>query len=338
MEQNFRYKLDRSPKKYICPGCNKKRFVRYLNTETGEYLPEQFGRCDRESNCGYHLNPYKERYETNEPKEQENRPQPKPQPQPQPVYFIPVRVLNETLKNYDKNTFIKNLLKLAPAPEIEKLISLYRIGTISQGIRSGAVTFPFIDKAGNIRTIQAKQFDETNHTTSIDFIHSILIRHYTNQGEAFPDWLTDYTKNEKYVSCLFGEHLLRKYPLNPVALVEAPKTAIIGTLYYGFNENPVNLLWLAVYNKSSLTVEKCKALQGRKVVLFPDLNAFAEWSQKAKELNKYLPGSRFVVSDFLENMTSEADKKAGLDLADFLTRFDWKAFKTVSDNNKLNVN
>jgi len=325
MPDNYRYQLDKSSKKYICPKCNKKSFVRYIDTDTKQYLPEQYGRCDRESNCAYHLTPYADGYGTNEAKQYEYKP--KPKPQPQPLYFMPESVLNATLKDYDKNVFIQNLLTLVPVEDIQKVIELYRLGTIGKGERLGACTFPFIDKAGNIRTIQAKQFNETNHTSSTDFVHSILYRHFLKQGEPLPGWLNDYSKNDLKVSCLFGEHLLNKYPCNPVALVEAPKTAIIGALYYGLPETPGGLLWIAVYNKSSLTVDKCKALQGRKVVLFPDLNAYELWNAKAQELKVKVPGTRFVVSDLLEKNATETERINGLDLADYLTRFDYKLFR-----------
>lgn len=325
MNNKYPYELDRSSKKHLCPDCGKKRFVRYFDIETKEYLPEQYGRCDRESNCTYHLSPLSDGYGTNELNEYQHRPQPKPQPQP--VYFIPEHILNATLKDYHLNTFIQNLLKLAPVAEVEKIISLYRIGTIGDRERKGAVTFPFIDKAGNIRTIQAKEFNETNHTTSTDFVHSIIKRYLLKQVKTLPVWLQEYEKNELKVSVLFGEHLLNKYPLNPVALVEAPKTAIIGTLYFGLPETPGALLWLAVYNKSSLTLEKCKALQGRKVVLHPDLNAYNEWNTKAQELKAKLPGTRFVVSDLLEKIATEEERTNGLDLADYFTRFDYKLFR-----------
>lgn len=59
-----------------------------------------------------------------------------------------------------------------------------------------------------------------------------------------PVWMEAYKQNETKVSCLFGEHLLTKYPHNPVGLVEDPKTAIYGTLYFGGPEQPKNLLWL----------------------------------------------------------------------------------------------
>lgn len=325
MKNEFQYILDRTGKKYVCPECEKRRFVRYIDIETKQYLPEIYGRCDRESKCRYHLNPFTNGYASNEPNAKEYKP--KPKASPQPAYFIPEAVLNATLKDYDKNTFINNLLKFAPVADVEKVISLYRLGTIGSGERAGAVTFPFIDKSGNVRTIQAKRFDHDNHTTSTDFVHSIIARYYTNKGQPSPGWLNDYSKNELKVSCLFGEHLLNKYPLNPVALVEAPKTAVIGSLYYGLPETPSSLLWIAVYNKSSLSFDKCKALQGRSVVLFPDLNAFNDWESKCNALTTKLPGTRFVVSDLLERNTTESERASGRDLADYLMQFDYTSFK-----------
>lgn len=55
----FKYSLDKSSKKHICPNCNKKTFVLYIDTESGEYLPTDYGRCDREQNCNYHKAPPK---------------------------------------------------------------------------------------------------------------------------------------------------------------------------------------------------------------------------------------------------------------------------------------
>ena len=57
--ETFKYSLDKSSKKHICPNCNQKTFVLYIDTVTGEYLPTDFGRCDREQNCNYHKAPPK---------------------------------------------------------------------------------------------------------------------------------------------------------------------------------------------------------------------------------------------------------------------------------------
>ncbi|WP_198146880.1 DUF6965 family protein [Maribacter thermophilus] len=344
MNTEYRYIFEKGSKKHLCPNCDKKRFVRYIDTQTGEYLPEQYGRCDRESKCGYFLNPYKDGYtKAIWEREQGNKTDWKPQ-QPKrkkkPVNkpkrtFIPVEVFNRTRAGYEQNTFIQNLLTRVAFPfevqDIEKVISLYHLGTVQNGYRTGSNTFPFVDINGNIRAIQVKHFDEQNRTKATDFLHSIIEKYHTRNNKPLPEWLEAYNKNETKVSCLFGEHLLSKYTYNPIALVEAPKTAIYGTLYFGFPEQPTNLLWLAVYNLSSLNLNKCKALKGRNVYLFPDLSkdgkAFELWSNKATEIQKRLQGTYFHVSDLLEQLAPQQDKEQGKDIADYLIKQDWRLYR-----------
>ena len=346
---DYRYKFEKGSRKHFCPACNKKRFVRYVDTNTGEYLPEQYGCCDRSDNCSYHLNPYLDGYakmiwereqkvtevtKVTVPKQKYFFTQPKPQPEPEPVFFN-FDTFKQTLQGYEKNVFIQNLLCRVQYPfeaaEVTRVIQLYRLGTVTNGYRTGAITFPFIDTKDNVRAIQVKQFDETNHTTGTDFLHSIIEKHHTRNNKPLPEWLEAYTKQEKRITCLFGEHLLSRYPNNPVALVEAPKTAVYGTLYFGLPEAPESLIWLAVYNKSSFTFDKLKALKGRFVYVFPDLskdgNTFKEWETKAKEYESRLPGTRFIFSDLLEQLAPETDKSEGNDLADFLIKQDWKQYR-----------
>ena len=343
----YRYIFDKSSKKFLCPECNKKRFVRYIDTETNKYLPDSYGICDREQNCGYYLDPYKDGYAKMIWQEEQGNSidwKPKRRRQvkkakPEPV-FIPEAVLIQTLEGYEKNVFIVNLLSKVPYPfekqDIDKVISLYYLGTIQDGYRSGAISFPFIDIDKRIRTIQVKQFDDQNHTTGkADFLHSMIEKQHNRSRKPLPEWLEAYLKNDIMVSCLFGEHLLTMYPDNPIALVEAPKTAIYGTLYFGFPDTPTNFLWLAVYNLSSFNFEKCKALKGRKVAVFPDLNAFDEWSSKATEIQKRLEGSKFKTSEFLENYASEQDKEQGKDIADYLIKQDWRSYRNEETNEEL---
>lgn len=343
MNTEHRYIFEKGSKKHHCPECTKKRFVRYIDTETGEYLSEQYGRCDRESNCGYFLNPYKDGYtkaiwEQEQGNKTEWKPQQrkrikKPVNKPQRA-FIPVEVFNRTRAGYEQNTFIQNLLIRVVFPfevkDIEKVISLYHLGTVQNGYRAGANTFPFIDVQGNIRAVQVKQFDEQNHTTGTDFLHSIIEKHHTRNKKPLPEWLEAYNKNETKVSCLFGEHNLNKYSNANIFLFEAPKTAIYSTLYFGFPEQS-NILCLAVYNLSSLNLNKCKALKGRNVYLFPDLSkdgkAFELWSNKATEIQKRLQGTYFHVSDLLEQLAPQEDKEQGKDIADYLIKQDWRLFR-----------
>lgn len=333
MKTEYRYILEKGSKKYYCPSCNRKSFKRYIDTVTGNQLPENFGRCDRENKCSYYLNPYEAGYNKDENKAYYLPPDRlKPIIKHDPVYFD-IETFRNTLEplRYDKNTFVQNLFKKFDYNDVIKAIQLYRLGTVANGYRSGAITFPFIDIKNNVHCIQVKQFDENNHTTGTDFLHSIIEKHHTKNNIPLPEWLKAYIKQDKKVSCLYGEHLLSKYLNNPVALFEAPKTAIYFTFYFGFPDNQTNYICLAVYNKSSLSFDKIKALQGRNVFVFPDLSkdgaTFKEWENKFKEYEKQLPGTRFIISDLLEKYAPESDKINGNDIADLLIKYDWKQFR-----------
>ena len=405
MEKQYKYTLQKGSAKSICPSCGKKTLVRYVDSVTGECLPEHYGRCDREINCGYINTPkpepqaskayfvpfdkfvnYSDKsylleqagkrfyipkkmvvevaakgcyilewYLNNTDKKPiynngiektfevafiTQPPTPgKAKPEPQQQTPIPFEVLAATLGHYDKNVFVQNLLSRVEYPfeaaDIEAVVEQYYLGTVASF--GGAVALPYIDKQNTIRAIQVKQFDEANHTTKTSFLHGILKHQYQQRGEALPDWLPAYEANELKVSCMFGEHLLSKYPLNPVALVEAPKSAIYGTLYFGLPNVPDRFLWLAVYNLSSLNVDKCKALEGRQVVLFPDLSkdgkAFELWNSKLKELNT-IKGARFTISGLLESKASEAERLSGCDIADYLITKDWRLFRDSEKSEK----
>jgi len=347
---SYRYILDKSSRKFFCPECEKKRFVKFIDIKTGQYLPDHYGRCDK-GDGHYFLNPYLDGYakmiweqeqkvtgvtKVTPSKQTFFHTKPKPQPKNEPVYFD-FETFRQTLepKRYEQNIFIQNLLHRVAHPfkveDITKVIQLYRLGTISNGYRTGAITFPFIDINDNVRTIQVKQFDSTNHTTGTDFLHSMIEKHHTRNNQPKPNWLEAYIKQDKRVSCLFGEHLLSKYPYNPIALVEAPKTAIYGSLYFGFPESNKDLIWLAVYNKSSFSFEKTKVLEGRTVLVFPDLSkdgsTFDEWNSKAKNYQNKLPKTRFRTSDLLEQLATKKDREQGNDLADVLIQHDWRLYR-----------
>ena len=57
----FRYQLEQykgMTTKHRCPACeHEKKFTRYVNIETNEYLSDKVGRCDRSDKCGYHYTP-----------------------------------------------------------------------------------------------------------------------------------------------------------------------------------------------------------------------------------------------------------------------------------------
>jgi hypothetical protein len=143
--KNYRYSLEKKGKNHYCPSCAKKRFIRYVDAHTGQYLPEQYGRCSRENKCSYFLNPYKDGYSEaiwEQEKGSKTNWKPtllsykkKPLNKPKRAY-MPDEVLSQTRAGYEQNTFIQNLLLSVPFPfeveDVEQVISLYHLGTVQR--------------------------------------------------------------------------------------------------------------------------------------------------------------------------------------------------------------
>ncbi|MET6998710.1 DUF6371 domain-containing protein [Chitinophaga defluvii] len=232
------------------------------------------------------------------------------------------------------------LLHLFGTDKTKELITTYHLGT-SNSRWPGATVFWFIDINGNIRAGQVKLFDSAGHTAKhsntngeqkscTSWVHTIFKYKQEMEKLPVPGWLIDYQKQGNYVSCLFGEHLLKGNQAKPVAIVEAPATAIVASVYLP------QFIWLAAGSLSYLTVERCKVLKGRPVYLFPDISkdgkAYDLWSRKAKELTHI---TTFIVSDLLEQAATKAERLKGLDLRDYLTRFDFRLFQDIKKTFKI---
>jgi hypothetical protein len=293
--------------RYRCPApnCGKdKTFALYIDIHTGEPLHPSVGRCNRESKCGYHYTP--KQYFQDNPTGQ-NHPKPykplKPAPVSKPVSFIPDGIFKASLKAYEKNHFIQYLISLFGMDTAGELIRKYFIG--SSNYWQGATVFWQIDRTGKIRTGKIMLYSPTTGkrvkepSNHINWVHKVIKQ---------PEFALS--------QCLFGEHLLRDNS-KPVAIVESEKTAIIASVYLP------QFVWVA-FGGIGFSLDKCQSLKGRKVILFPDLKGFDNWNTKAKELS-YL--TRFQISDLLERKATEAHKREGLDLADYLIQFDFRDFQ-----------
>jgi len=294
--------------RYRCPSCQQidRTFSLYIDTETGEHVHPTVGRCNRESNCGYHYTP-KQYFQDNNikidatpPKANKTKPVP---PQSKTVSFIPVEAFKASLNSNEANHFIEFLINLFGVEVSSELVSRYFIATSKHW--NGATIFWQIDTRGKVRTGKIMLYNATTGKRVKEPYNHI-------------NWVHKALKQPEYElrQCLFGEHLLID-KIKPVAIVESEKTAIISSIYLP------QFIWLAVGSLTNLNAEKCSILKGRNVTLFPDLNGFDKWSSKAKELSHL---AIFTVSDLLERKATEAEKKQGLDLADYLIRFDFKAF------------
>jgi hypothetical protein len=118
--------------------------------------------------------------------------------------------------------------------------------------------------------------------------------------------------------CLFGLHLL-KGDDQPIAIVEAEKTAVILSAHYP------QYLWLATGGLGEVQPEKFRPLRGRKVILFPDTDpdgkAFNYWYQAAQTVmaQPYWEDSPPIrVSALLEQHATPDQKRRKIDLVDYL--------------------
>ena len=115
-------------------------------------------------------------------------------------------------------------------------------------------------------------------------------------GLASAVWLAEYRQGSQR----FGQ--LIRLSLDTLAGVPSIVWGLFGNAFFcvflglGFS--------ILSGGKDGLNAEKCKVLKGRTVTLFPDLNGFELWSEKAKEFN-------FSVSDLLERKATPADKGHG---------------------------
>jgi hypothetical protein len=351
--QALRYHLPKKAIKSDCPDCgpkHRKTLSRYLDTRIGEPLPEIYGRCDRESNCGYHLSPYHKTHTGLSYAEQvyqqwlaDNqqvspglpvpiRIKPSSSPVPiTPVIPIPDEVFTASLGHYERNQFARLLQVHFGMGVADELLARFAIGTSSYW--PGACVFWLKDERQRVRGGQVVLFEPSGHTAKrtltdgsqkrcTGWVHYALASRYGQKQLPRPEWLTTYIEQADKFPVSFGLSQLLTAPTDqPVAIVEAPKTAVICTPYFP------QFIWMAIGGSSYLNAERLAPLRRRKIILFPDLNAYHDrlsdkgqvikgWLSRAQELQT--EGFNLTASDYLEQRATETEKADGLDLADYL--------------------
>jgi hypothetical protein len=127
-------------------------------------------------------------------------------------------------------------------------------------------------------------------TYNTDWFHAIVSRHWDAEAKEFsyePPYPYPQIYNpdkQEARQCLFGEHLLDKYPNAPVCIVESEKTAVLMAIAYG--NHPLQV-WMACCGASNLTRERLAPIieQRRRIILYPDRDSIKRWEQLAKDLN-----------------------------------------------------
>jgi hypothetical protein len=297
---NFRFTLQPYKgisSRYACPQCGKlKSFVRYIDTENKIHFPDYVGRCNREDNCGYHHSP--KQYFAEHPQQDQGIASfvETVKNDMKPMSFIDPIYVTQSLSKYEQNNLYLFLSKLFDVRTALDLMRRYKVGTANHW--PGSTVFWQIDNQGKTRTGKVMLYNpDTGRRVKqphphITWVHSLL---------KYDDF------NLK--QCFFGMHLLSDKS-KPVAIVESEKTALIASVYMS------EYIWIASGGKNGCLVAESNILRGRKIVLFPDLNAFDDWKEKARKLMRL--NIQLEMFSYLEEHATDEQRRNGYDIADFL--------------------
>lgn len=271
--------------KTTCPHCGgRKCFKLYIDTETGEPLGEECGRCDHEQSCGYHYKPHEffqdhpdvkqklchkesfSSFKSSNSRPMSERVKPNPKPAEKVVYFEMWMVL--VRHNPDQSFMPWLRSKVQDDDKVKQAFEDYWLGaTDSKTFSQQAIIFWYIDCENRVCDGKLMWYGEDGHRT-ID-----------------PNWVSSQmrkanriSKNDVTKKCFFGEHLLSRYPDKPVAIVESEKSAVFCSCIYP------QYLWLATGGCSGMKAEKMEVLRGRRVVIFPDSGKLDDWRKKLQDV------------------------------------------------------
>lgn len=285
----------RLPKK-SCPNCGHKRLRTYIDLTTGEECDHKYGMCDRKEGCGYFLAP------SGLAKDYEPKKKMQPPPIRRTSWRCPSKYVDATIQHNEHNTLLKWLRSIV-GNKADKVWNDYRVGTYPPGRRTElmyATCYWQISGDDMPRSAKiipyhpnGKRVKELGST----WMHSVITATPDNPRG-------DSMETLGIGQCLFGEHLLRQRPDALVAVVESEKSALIGSCFYP------DVIWVATGGSNTFTVDRCMALAGRKVVVFPDAGMYEEWLTHSIDMVM----CDMVVSDILEAMGAPK----GDDIADYL--------------------
>lgn len=285
MNSKYKYSLDKTSKKFVCPNCNKKTFVKFIDNETNNYINAIDGRCDRESKCGYFKKPSNNFSITNS-----NNYIPKVI---QPTYHKKDIVL-QFYDTMQQSNFIVHLLSVFSKKDVLKAIEMYHLGITNYW--SNATVFWQIDDTNKIRGGKIMQYNcNTGKRVKQPFNHV--------------SWVHKQLKLNNFIlqQCLFGLHHLKSITTNDtICITESEKTAIIMSILFP------KYLWLATGSKTGFKEEMLQPLKEYKVIAYPDKTVWESWNKTAILLNHQ--AFQIQCSNLLENI----DIEDGDDLVDFL--------------------
>ena len=284
MSRTYPYQLRATTPKVACPLCKFKTFRPYTN-RGGKVIDETlYGRCDRESKCGYHKYPVINRRER----------------VANAIERTKIHVTNSKTTNQgcfiDWNIYKPLIVHSGePLPKFFDIIRCsdklkrHMVKTYSIGFTIGVdrlpyILFPYIDHKRRITAVQAKGFDSRNKTikpSNYDPIGGNKWLHTIRPDLFSKEFLADYKEQVPKVRAAFGEHAVSKRAT--IIVHESVKNALYYTAHlepYKCHQAKANI---AVGSKSMLRTFIEKHRGQRNIILIPDPDAYDDWNRYSTE-------------------------------------------------------
>lgn len=251
-----------------CPSCRKKHvFARYLDITTGDYVGDEFGRCNREIQCGYMRSPTGDDLKKQDLFVDSSKVKAEFIMVTDRINTIDAKLMLKSLCCYSKNNFVQFLLKYFDSGKVKTAIEKYKIGTSNKW--EGATIFWQIDEEWDVRTGKIMLYDPKTGKRVKEPYNHITWAHIPDKNLQ-EEGYTDFNLKQ----CFFGEHLISE-KVEGYAIVESEKTAILGSLM-----NP-SITWLATGGLQNINEERMQPLLGKKLTFYPDKGeAYDKWCEK----------------------------------------------------------
>ena len=205
------------------------------------------------------------------------------------------------------NSFCQCLMHHFNSYHVQQLAEEYMLGAYDNGHYSDCVLFPSVDEKGRVHNVKVQHY--CTDLESSAFFHRTpdvcywLGKRLADEGVVPKDAVFDN-------NCLFGAHLLPRYPSVPVILVESPKNAVIGAAAFP------QFLWLAAGSENMLSRQALQCLKGRLTLVYPDRDAIPTWTT---ELQKMEDITHFQISTLCERVAPADQLK--YDVADYILQY-----------------
>jgi hypothetical protein len=303
--QSILISFDKSSHKFSCPACNKKRFVRFYNYTDNEYLPAQYGRCDREINCGYFLSFTS--YLSSKKIDYTFKTLPKENKIPS---YLDLKTVSTYANHYESNYFTQFLETIFTPEVVRSIVKEYYMGTSSHWY--GSTIFWQVDNIDRVRSGKILLYNKSSGKRVKEPYNHITWYHKSKKLERF-----------NLSQCLFGLHLVNRYPQKSVSIVESEKTACIMSVL------APQTIWMASGSLSNINSRFFDPIYDKTIILYPDASipnrngetCYQLWCKKSEELKR--DGFKISVSKLLEDKSSKYQKELGVDLADiFIPKID----------------